>query len=298
MLDSFIYEVNGKVFYYGRETKVFYEEREYNPTEGYTIVKFSCQVPSFGAVGPQNFEVIKDVATYLPISKTENYIAINVPVAVKTSENVHIGDEAGLYIAEPYDDADNIWVESDDAEALFLKLQKENCLEYAYVDVLGEFASAAAMVTYYNANNTTYDPTLYAVAKALKTGTTEYLYIKTDCHIATAEFYKLKAIDKGNQNPRLVETNHFESQTTSESLIKENATNWVVNAYYEQGITILDDIVYNLASGDDMNHIYWVKMLLPNGRAIYRSCVIISNVANFPTDDFATLPLTFTKAME
>lgn len=286
MLEDFVYELNGKIFYYGRDTKVFYEAKYDGATEKFTVIKMSCQVPTFGAVGPQNFEVIRDIATYLPISKTENYIAINIPISIKTSENIHIGDEASLSIA-------NVGT-TEWATSTSTVYDSALALGKLYVGV--SFANQAAFHVYV-VTNYPISSTLYSDMKAPSTTFGTFYYEHNASSPYLLEFYKLKPIDKGDQNQRLLETNHLEGDATSVTIIKENATSWSTNVYYESGIAILDTLAYEIATGDNMNHKYWVKKIMPNGLAVYRLCVLSSDSASYPTDDFATLPLTFMKAM-
>lgn len=95
MLNNFVWSINGKYFY------IDPTDGSYDTTyaSGKTTAKITCQVPTFGTVNPQNFETIRDISSYLPINETESYIAINIPISLKTVIGFNVGDEAKASIA-------------------------------------------------------------------------------------------------------------------------------------------------------------------------------------------------------
>jgi hypothetical protein len=94
MLNTFIYSINGKVFYLQGTT--------FNttvPVSGaFTTVKITAQVPTYGLVSPANFEVVKDIASYLPINRTSEYVGITVPMSIKTVTGFVVGDDIKVSI--------------------------------------------------------------------------------------------------------------------------------------------------------------------------------------------------------
>lgn len=94
MLNDFVWSINGKMFYVGSDGS--YDETY---ASGDTSIKMTCQVPSFGSISPQNFEVVQQVSNYLPIQKTEMYITINIPISLKTIKGFSVGDEAKIYLS-------------------------------------------------------------------------------------------------------------------------------------------------------------------------------------------------------
>lgn len=97
MLNEFIWTLNGKVFYI-TSTGTYAETK---PSSGsFTTSKFGVQVPTFGTLTPQNFQELNQISTYLPISKTQFYIAITVPISLKTVEGFNVGDETLVYLAK------------------------------------------------------------------------------------------------------------------------------------------------------------------------------------------------------
>ncbi|NCA95553.1 MAG: hypothetical protein EOM74_01085, partial [Methanomicrobia archaeon] len=95
MINSFVWSVNGKVFYLLDNGTL----TETQPSENYQTLKMSLQVPSFGTVGPSNIEVVKQINSYIPIRTTEDYIAINIPISMNTIKDFFIGDERKVWMA-------------------------------------------------------------------------------------------------------------------------------------------------------------------------------------------------------
>lgn len=95
MVNSFIYSINGKLFYLQGSTIT-----ETVPlTTPYTTMKLTAQVATYGLVSPANFEVVKDIASYLPINKTSEYIGITIPIQLKTVVGFVVGDSVRASIA-------------------------------------------------------------------------------------------------------------------------------------------------------------------------------------------------------
>lgn len=126
LVDEFVWKVNGVSFFIDSSSpeKWVTKEISYHATTGartdsykdvftnatvtpsgtLKAVKLTCQVPSFGSVSPQNFEVAQQVASYLPILKTESYIQVVIPISIKTVEGFFVGDNAKAYLIK-YEDA-------------------------------------------------------------------------------------------------------------------------------------------------------------------------------------------------
>lgn len=95
MVNSFIYTINGKLFYLQGSTIT-----ETIPVSGsYTTIKLTAQVPTYGLVSPANFEVVKNIASYLPINKTSEYVGITIPIQLKSVVGFVVGDSAKVSIA-------------------------------------------------------------------------------------------------------------------------------------------------------------------------------------------------------
>lgn len=98
-VDSFVWEINGKLYYLANGE--FLTEK---PLDGeFTTVKITLQTPSFGAVGAANFEVWEELNNYIPElsnRRSELFIAVNMPIAIKTTKGFFVGDEFKLFIAE------------------------------------------------------------------------------------------------------------------------------------------------------------------------------------------------------
>ena len=95
MVNTFIYTINGKLFYLQGSTIT-----ETVPVSGsYTTMKITAQVPTYGLVSPANFEVVKDIASYLPINRTSEYVGITIPIQLKTVIGFIVGDSLKASIA-------------------------------------------------------------------------------------------------------------------------------------------------------------------------------------------------------
>ena len=151
MLNAFVWELNGKVFYI-TSTGTYTETR---PTTGsYTTSKFGVQVPTFGTLTPQNFTELNQISSYLPISKTQFYIAITVPISLKTIDGFIVGDEALVYLAK--------YVNETSATHTYTKLKiSDFSVKHAKVPLTNHFIGETSGSTVIQESDSKYIMTAY-----------------------------------------------------------------------------------------------------------------------------------------
>ncbi len=96
IVNTFIYSFNGKLVYLTNSISETIPPQD--PTT-YTTIKLTAQVATYGLVSPANFEVVKDIASYLPINKTSEYVGVTIPVSIKTIKGFYVGDSVKVSIA-------------------------------------------------------------------------------------------------------------------------------------------------------------------------------------------------------
>jgi hypothetical protein len=277
MVNSFVYTINGKVFYLKGSNITD------NPPEmPYTTMKLTCQVPSITTVSPANFELAQDIASYLPIDRTMDYLGINIPVGVKTINGFNIGDEAIVSIAPIT--ATPSWTTGTAGDITTFG----NTLS-----VVTAQASQAAFNTWLNANHTL--STTYATAIYTSGGTT--YRAKNPYHPVVHNYYKLKFSDFAIKQARYPITEHFIGQPTAQSFISQNDTKFITTIYYEKN-AYLDEIVSNSATGENTNKEYWLKVQTTStATPTYTKTIIYDTSAIFPIDDFNLISLSFVKGL-
>jgi hypothetical protein len=276
MLNAFIYTINGKVFYLQNGT---FSETKF-VSGAYTTIKMTAQTANFGLISPTNLEQIDQIASYLPISRTEEYILINVPFNLKTINGFIVGDEVKISVAE-YVTASWETATSSDITTFGSTLT---------ISDNPEITSQSTFIQWLNNNH--YLSETYATA--FYTGVSPALLAKNPSHPKLHNYYKLKILDFSVKNTKLPITQHPVGEDTGKTYIKENDVKYILTAYYEK-TSVLDNILGNIVLGTNQNKYYWLKMELPSG-LYYRKSVLFDNNAVFPIDDFAIIPLVFTKA--
>jgi hypothetical protein len=275
MLNAFIYTINGKVFYLQNGT--FSETKFVSGT--YTTIKMTAQTANFGLISPTNLEQIDQIASYLPISRTEEYVLINVPFNLKTINGFIVGDEIKISIAD--------YTVASWTTALSTDIATYGSNLFVSSPVI---TTQAAFNQWLNDNH--YLSETYATATYQSS---PYLFFaKNPSHPKLLNYYKLKILDFSVKNTKLPITQHPVGEDTGKTYIKENDVKYILTAYYEK-TSILDNILASIVLGTNQNKHYWLKMDLPSG-IYYRKSVLFDNNAVFPIDDFAIIPLVFTKA--
>ena len=282
MLNAFVWSINGKIFYV---TSAGVYATTY--ASGSTTVKMTCQVASFGAISPENYEEMKDINSVMPINKTENYILINVPISLKTVYGFVVGDEASVYLTPALTTGEWTAITSQ----VFATYPVAST--YTVPDVV--IADTAALIAWLNANGRTAvgsQGTLLGARGYNNMGGA--ICVSNPCHYLNLTYIKLKAIDFSIKNAKVPATNDFIDATTATTFNKENDVKYVMSAYYER-TTILDNLVADIALGTNMNKNYWLKMIFPSATQYVRVVALENNVM-FPIDDYALIPLAFGKA--
>lgn len=283
MVNDFVWSINGKVFYQHGTTIT---EAKVSGVTNITI-KMTCQVPSFGSVSAQNFELMNQIASYLPIRKTENYVGINIPINLKTIDGFAVGDQAKVELAEI---TSAFWEAS--TYAIFTAQSSGEKL----VVTSNTFATLADFISWLNSNHL-YSET-YAVAQASNSGGTVMHYAQNAYHKNIRAYTQIKTTDFTVKNARVPMTEHFEGETTGQTFIRENDVKYIMTAYYED-TPVLNHILTNIHQGSNQNQLYWLKVTYPaytSTITLYTKVVVYDQAVVFPIDDFALLPLVFVKA--
>lgn len=279
MVNDFVWSINGKVFYQHGTTIT--EAKESGVTN--ITIKMTCQVPSFGSVSAQNFELMNQIASYLPIRKTENYIGITIPISLKTIEGFLVGDQVEVYLSTA---SESGWIASTVQEYMTFASQ------YKLAVITATFNSTAELVNWMNINHP-YSLTYAAASGSNSLGTVTF-YAKNPFHYLAHNYTRIKAPDFSVKNARIPITEHFEGATTGETFISQNDVKYIMTAYYENNV-LMNAIVDNIHSGSNQNQKYWLKAVYPHSTK-YNKVVIYDQSAVFPVDDYAIIPLTFVNA--
>ncbi len=283
MLNDFVYSINGKVFYY-KSDGTFVDTI---PLSGsYETIKMTCQIPTFSSVSPANFELVKEIGSYLPINKTEDYVGINVPIQMKTINGFIIGDQAKISLANI---PAGTWVASNST----IWATYTDATRKLVISGSTQFFTSSANLASYMATNYL-NSSQYVMASGVSSGGTTY-YVFNQASPEQATFVKLKTTDFTIKNTKVPITEHWVGETTGQSWINQNDVKYITTTYYEKN-TLLDAILGDIVMGTNMNKNYFIKMELPNG-VFYQRVIIFDNSGVFPIDEFSLIPLVFAKAL-
>lgn len=278
MVNIFVYTINGKVFYLKGSNIT-----EQPPQAPYTTIKMTCQVPSITTVSPANFELAQDIASYLPIDRTMDYLGINIPVGVKTINGFNIGDELTVSFAPI--NSSTTWITAIQSEIATLG----NTLIVTDAAV----TTQAQLNTWLNANQSK----SVQFATAQRTSGSLTFYSKNQFHPALHNFYKLKFADFAIKQARLPITEHYIGQNTAQSFISQNDTKFITTIYYEKN-AYLDEVVANATTGLNVNKEYWLRIqLTPSATPTFIQSIIYDTSSVFPIDDFDLISLSFTRGL-
>lgn len=281
MVNEFIWSINGRLFYLDESSITSTKPEE---TSAVTL-KVTCQVPSFGSVTAQNFELMNEISTYLPIKKTENYVGINIPISIKTIENFAVGDEIQIYLSEIPLGADN-WVASTSVEYNAAPEAQRIQITSPTFDMVKD------MIIWLKTNHPTGIP--YRYAKGTNSAGTVFHYAKF-LTSETAIYTRIIAPDFTVKRTKLPKTEHFEGENTGETFIAENDVKYICTAYYENTL-LHNKLIENMVEGKNQNQTYWLKVIYPNAYTFTLKVVILDEASVFPIDDYALIPLVLTKA--
>jgi len=298
-VNDFIWRINGKTFYindaYGngdflyKSNYVYYKVSNNAvvvPAGGSVIkaIKVICSVPTFGTIGPENMEVQQEVAGYLPIDKTIEYIDIQIPIALKTINDFAIGDEVSVSMAI---DNSNPWVASNSTE--YNAQPAENRFNTGSLF----FGSGTALAAHMNIFYFKSAQWSVAIAPATLGG---FVYAKNPSHPNNLTYYKIKQTDFSIKSARMPLVEQAFGNNLAVSAIVQSDTKYICTAYYEKN-TLLHDLVADMITGSNLNRIYVLKIELID-RIVYVRVIIYDTSVVFPSDEFSVIPLVFTKAME
>jgi hypothetical protein len=295
-VNVFVWKLNGKVFYINNE----YGNGDYLYKVGTTYFKVStnevvvpsgiiktlkmiCNTPTFGTISSENFEMQQQVAGYLPIDKTKEYIDVQIPISLRAINDFSIGDEVDVFVAIANN---SLWISSTLTE---WNLQPS---ENRYTFPI-PVANVSELVD--SLNSTHYKDTTYSVARAQLPDTT-YVYAKNPAHPNYLTFYKIKQNDFTIKSSRIPLVEQAYGQNLAQTSIVQADTKYICTSYYEKN-SFLHDLVADMTSGSNLNRIYMLKMQLID-RTIYERVILYDTSVVFPADEFAVIPLVFTKAME
>ena len=297
-VNDFIWRINGKTFYindaYGNGEFLYKQNYAYYkvsnnalviPASGSVLktIKVLCSVPNFGTIGPENMDVQQEVAGYLPIDKTIEYIDVQLPISLKTINDFTIGDEVNVSLAIANSD---IWVAS-------------NATEYNAQPASDRFtwgnviATSSQLLDFVNSNF--FKSTQYAVARAFNAVGVGF-YARNPSHPNYLSFYRIKQTDFTIKSGRVPLVEQAFNYNLAESAIIQGDTKYICTAYYEKN-SLLHDLVADMITGSNFNRIYMLKIELID-RILYARVILYDTSVVFPSDEFSVIPLVFTKAME
>lgn len=284
MINAFVWSINGKVFYMavdGSMSEIY--------AGGSTTLKFTCQVPSFGAITPENFDVLSNISEYLPISKTESYASINVPISLKTIIGFCVGDETKAYLG-----LENTYgTEWYSITAAQFALIPESAT-YTYHG--GVIADTAALIAYLHSHGFSAIGSQANTAAARGYTITGFaVCVANPYHYLNQDYCKLKTMDFSVKNAKVPMTTQFVGETTGKTIITDNDSKFIATAYYERN-TILRTVVQNIVNGTNQNAIYWLKIAMPED-TFYIKVNIFSNDLVMAIDDYDMLPLVFARPL-